>query len=302
MKLDKICESTDKETFNKFYNYMSNNSNEWFDLKLNKDGEIVAGDNAYVNLHTHFGSDFDFIDNGKLIIKFASVSRSITLSKLNNLKTLVNLPPIIGNSLTLEQINNVPSFDLDIKKCYNLTIRRSDFYDLANIRNVENAIDLFKLPKITSFDMLPGTYGDTNILKLEKMTIDSSIKNSNKDLKNLILRDIKGFKNFVNLPHNIKDLTCSFIDDFESFSGIDNYDTLADFDMQFTSDNAFPKGIIAVLLCKSLKNYAFKLSKYKVVEHLIDSFMTISLAKRSDYVMDCAVKLIDAGYPEAAEL
>ena len=35
---------------------------------------------------------------------------------------------------------------------------------------------------------------------------------------------------------------------------------------------------------------------------IMKKYMKMPLLTRSDYVMDCAVELIDAGYPEAAEL
>ncbi len=310
MKLNNIVENkTDKETFEKFWQYVDNNSNMAIDLKLNENGEIVAGENTTVRLRTGFGpnkgpssgSRFDFIHNGKLTIKFASVEGSITLSDLHDLKTLVNLPPIIGDTLCFENIKNVKTFDLDIKKCDTLEFMRCDFYDLTNIRNVENKISVFAVNSITGFDVLPGTRGENCVLQLERMSIDSSIKNNNKDLTNLFLRSIQQFKNFENLPPNIKKLKCRFIYDFESFVGIDKYDSLTSFDLLNISDQPVIKSVITLLLCKQLTSINIETFNKKV-DNIISLYMRYTPTRRSENIMDCAIELIDAGFEEAAEL
>ena len=305
MKLNNIVENkTDKETFKKFWQYVHDNSNMAIDLKLNENGEIVAGENTYVSLKRDIRNSksvFAFIDNGKLTIKFASVQESITLSYLDDLKTLVNLPQKIGDTLCFEHIKNVKTFDLDIKKCDTLEIRRCNFYDLTNIRNVENKIHVFAVNTITGFDVLPGTRGENCVLQLEKMSIDSSIKNNNKDLTNLFLRDIRQFNNFENLPPNIKKLKCRFIFDFDSFVGIDKYDSLTSFDLLNISDQPVIKSVITLLLCKQL-TYINIETFNKKVDNIIMVYMRSTGTKRSESIMDCALELIDAGFEEAAEL
>lgn len=89
-------------------------------------------------------------------------------------------------------------------------------------------------------------------------------------------------------------------DKLSSFRNIDNYSS----DMAFTLDDDYTiNSIITTLLIKSpLTTVSSNRPEKDNINDILRDYLDKDLSERKEFIMDCAVELIDAGYPEAAEL
>ena len=300
MKRNTLAENTSKDNENilKFLR----NHDKHYELDSNK--KIAYRGGGEVLFQSTIYDDFDYYvdDSGKCEVEFSMFDVTQLHIKGTKLKTLKNMPNYITGDFRLAYMENIDIFDLKLESCENLKIEKCSFVNLRGIENVFSSITLINLYYINNFNVLPEVYYKNVKLELCDMYIDSDIKTTNDNIKHLEMFNIGEFKNFENLPLNITSLLCKNLKDLNSFIGIDKYKKLDDFNISTT----IIKNILTLLLCnmgnnETLKDYVNILNN-ETVNDIINNYMEIGGSYRQDRIMDCAVELIDAGFPEAAEL
>jgi hypothetical protein len=99
------------------------------------------------------------------------------------------------------------------------------------------------------------------------------------------------------MPKDLFMLECENLQDLTSFTGIDTCSDLTNFRVKTNVYN----NIISILYCDKL--WDFNIS-HKIINTIFRKYINdkIKVSDKKNYIMDCAVELIDAGFPEAAEL
>lgn len=302
MKLNNIVNESITDTYKELSNdFITEHGTTGFTTTINgiieynkPEGVVVfndgynAGYRRYLDKHTNTS-----------ILRFGKFDSSVVIAQLP-FESLKNMPNYVTREYKISELFNIDSFDLDLQYCSILKINKCDFSDLTNIDNVFERLVLQNLPKINCFNVLPGMMKPINLLSL---SIDSDIKTTNNEIYYLQLTNIYKFKNFKNLPSKLISLRCNDIVDFESFVGIDECKNLTDFTIRTDKIN----NIITLMLCPQISNNVFKDDLVRIffndtVNDIMNQWLEIYGKWRTDHVMDCAVELIDAGFPEAAEL
>ena len=244
-----------------------------------------------------------FTDDGVSKLKFGKVCtdrRVFIIENIDIIKSLKNMPQEFFQ-MNLIGLPFVNIFDLEIIKCMNIEIEGCGFTDLTQVKNVLSTITITNCKKINSFDMLPHNH-NTNGKKMyiKNMTIQQ-VKTKNKNIIHLNLETINGIYNFTHLPQNVKELNYRKMPDFNSWIGIDHYDSLK----TLTTDTKIINNIISLVLCKGIYNADF-INIFNIhgpIREIIkNKYLKIDLSERAEHIMDCAIELIDAGFEEAAEL
>lgn len=299
MKYKALQEATALEVFGSF----TENYNVYGELidyfkkanfKIDEDNRISqTNTNFNFWLYDHVTSEINLLDvDGKSKLVFGISLGDVSILRNHNIKTLKNLFTEYKKGLYLEDLKivsigqNIKSIDrLQIIECKKIT-------DMSTIQKVEYMhIDACK--NFTKMKNLPKVIDE---LHAYNMTLNTS-KNDKIQISNLQLGKVIGIKNFLYLPQNMKILNIEGENSIESFIGVDSLEELIK--IRMTNLNSYTN-IIATLLCKSLQSLNIFSPDDQV--KIIGKYMKIPLSTRSDHVMDCAVELIDAGYPEAAEL
>ena len=256
-----------------------------------------------ITIYESHSKGLDLFDNdGVCKLKFTTFEGSLSLMGIPQIKSLKNMPYIINGEFCINGLYNVSEFDLLIEKAYFLQIESSSFTDLSNIENTRKVI-LSQLHDITTFKQLPHfnteTYEtDDSSLTLMNMTMNPQ-SGDNDDIFDLRMNNVNNIINFKNLPKHLIAIKYHAMKDFKNYIGIDEYKNLH----TLFCDSTKYDNIITTLLCKKLSNFhTHKLCVPHNIEMILEKYFNIMTHKRSEHVMDCAVELIDAGYPEAAEL
>lgn len=257
---------------------------------------------ARVTITPKTDTELDLFDSdGICKLKFGSFYGDLCISGIKNIKSLANLPRIIEGEFQLRDLYNINDFDLDIIKMDYILIESSSFSNLSNIKNTRQVV-LSQLHSITSFTQLPSfdlskQFDNDSSLSLMNMTINTQSSDTNDSIYDLRCNNVNGITNFMYLPSNLSLLKYSSMKDFTNYIGIDMYKHLR----RLWNDSGKIDNIITMLLCKNLEDVLIY-NVTDIVKNLIKKYMQIENDIRSDHIMDCAVELIDAGYPEAAEL
>lgn len=244
-------------------------------------------------LYDNITDEIQLLDaDGKSKLVFGIASGNVYILRNYNVKTLKNLFTEYEKDLMLEDLRitrieqNIKSIDnLRIIDCKRLT-------DMSTIQKVD-VMYISNCKKFTKMKNLPKVISE---LRVHDMTLNTS-KNDKIQISKLILKNVFGIKNFLYLPTNIKVLHLEGKNTIESFVGIDYLDTLTKMSIaELRSYNS----MITVLLCESLSRLIIFSRDERV--KIIEKYMEIPLSTRRDHIMDCAVELIDAGFPDVAEL
>ncbi len=114
-----------------------------------------------------------------------------------------------------------------------------------------------------------------------------------------------GIRNFNNFDIELKNYLCISSKSFENYLLIDNIKANV---LDLYVHDSF-KNIITLVMNKHIRKIDVfvshsvdKSSKTHDVVKILDYYVSINQAERSEHVMDCAVELIDIGCEEAAEL
>ena len=237
-------------------------------------------------------TDYD----GILKIKFGFVAGDFVLRNAYSLRSLKNIPTKC-NTLDIRDLS-IKHFDFQNANVNNIIVSDCDnFNKISNISTDSlSTLQISGCSKIKRFKQIPIL--NTNTLLIMSSMDLNIIQNDNNSIHNLELLDIDTLVNFYNLPSDLKKLKIIVGINFKSFRGIETYEKLIK--LQIHGVDVI-HNIINVLLCENLVDTVFYLRNTTVMD-IIKKYMNMSIIERSDYIMDCAVELIDAGYPEAAEL
>ena len=238
-------------------------------------------------------------DTGDLSLKFDYTCANFTLRYLKNLKSVKNIPTtadtIILSNLSIRYVDvdkKLEINELHVLSCYNL----------ITLANVLLSFDTRRLEvrscyDIRCFSQLPIIDSRQTEVHLNRLDMIAK-KDANNSIKNLTLENMHLMNNFKNLSTNLEKLNISTHENccFQSFSGIETYDKLVDLSLHRMTkplDN-----MLLLLTCKSLTCLGVNRcsSAYGVVQRFMH------LVNKQDYVMDCAVRLIESGFEKAAEL
>ena len=161
--------------------------------------------------------------------------------------------------------------------------------------------------ELTDISNLPLIYGYveniifSNCHRLENFTGLKETSYSGKPLKYGLYLQETNIKNLKSLPRNSVDaIHMSKTKNFDSYSGVSQFDKLLSISYEHGQYNTIKNEIsnsIEILLNRSLIKID---TPYK--HKMFDIIKKYFSDNREDYIMDCAVELIDAGFEEAAEL
>lgn len=239
-----------------------------------------------------------FDENGICRIKFNHVAGGFKIRNVKTMKSCKNLPVktnpaqhVVFDNIDLYTLDYMPDsvYHLIIKNCKNIN-------DISQVTNIRKTLSIDNCPNIKKFSQLPDLNGDYPLVYLTSLHFTPD-KNGNNSVRQVFFDNTNGFTDLENLPKELESLSITDNDMLMSLRGIDTYDNLRHFQLSQQASNL--RSVILILLCKKLDDIFFHYSK--MIE-IMKKYMKMPLLTRSDYVMDCAVELIDAGYPEAAEL
>ena len=298
MKLQKLVETHDREYLELAHRYISKVGAGLF--YLTEDGIINsrASDGFATNLdgHGYHEDTLDlFTDDGVCKLEFGVAESEFVIDYVRELRSLKNMPHTIKKRMYLIKLYNIEIFDLEIKECNGLNIQDCRFLDLSNIKNT-NLIEIENCAYCDTLDKMPHNLPDA---ELQKLTISNTtieqIKTNNNNIANIKFYDVWGIVNCMNFPSELERLYL-YSNDFDNYTGIDAYQKMR----ELTLTSRKYKNIINLLLCKSIIKDLLHMPNLNAdLKKIIYSFIR---SNKEDYIMDCAVELIDAGFPEAAEL
>ncbi len=298
MKLHRLCESVDDNYLRLAKAYIDMQSEPRF-LRISDEGLIYQTADFQMFISDKINKTLDLFANGKCKLKFGKITGLLSLSGINDVTSLENMPTDVHRFI-FRHLSNISKFDIAIEKCHTLTIEHCSFVDLTNITNVSNEINIDNCYNINSFDKMPHNF-NSNInqeLVIQNMKIYQT-KTSNNNINGLAFYNVSGITTCMHFPLEIKMLSVHNLPDFKSYSGIDNYKNL-----NFLSADRCEvyKNIILLLLCPRL-NDPDRIHLYYVMPKVRETiFKYLKISNKKDYIMDCAIELIDAGFEEAAEL
>jgi histidyl-tRNA synthetase len=244
----------------------------------------------------------DLIDSdGTLKIEFGDFAGGFTLKNVNSIRSLKNIP---------KKCNDLQLLELSIKHTdfQNFDIKQIEILQCPNVNKISNintdVLEYFEITdckKIKRFNQIPLLKSHTELV-ISDINLNR-VKNDNDSIYNLKIIDVTGLNDLYNLSSNLEKLVIRSNKDFKSFRGIETYDNLIEFETR--SNGRGPIGsydnIINILLCKKLNETILGINE-KHIFSIMKRYINIDLSERSNHIMDCAVELIDAGFPEAAEL
>ena len=302
MKLDNIVNDnlTDeyKELADKFIKEYSN----YYKIYMTKHGYLHNEEQALdIDIRQANNDVLHLFDeNGISILRFGSFEYgSFTVCDIKEMRSFKNMPQTAKN-ITFLDLPNVDVFECDISSWEFCNISRCGITNLKNMTNVKH-LDVNSCNSISKLDNLPDnpTSAIKTAISIYKSHMDLT-QPTNSRIDDLSLSYITGMSNCKNLPRYITYLQLSSLVGFNSWIGIDEYEYLTNLHISAMTQH---NNIITLLLCKKIKNVDFRFSNCLFpgrIENTISKFMYTK--NRSDHIMDCAVELIDAGFPEAAEL
>lgn len=239
-----------------------------------------------------------FDDNGICRIKFNHVAGGFKIRNVKTMKSCINLPVktnpaphVVFDNIDLYALDYTPDsvYHLVIKNCKNIN-------DLSQVTNIRKTLRIENCQNIKKFSQLPDLNDAYPLVYLTSLRFTPD-KNGNNSVRQVFFDNTNGFTDLQNLPKELESLSITSNDMLMSLHGIDTYDNLQHFHLSQQASNL--RSIILILLCKKLDDIFFYHSQ--MIE-IIKKYMKMPISTRSDHVMDCAVELIDAGYPDAAEL
>lgn len=239
-----------------------------------------------------------FDENGICRIKFNYVAGGFNITNVKTLKTCENLPAIT-NPEQVVIFNNIDLYSLDYMqdRVYNLVIKNcKNINDLSQVTNIRKTLTIENCRNIKKFSQLPDLTNNNPLVYLTRLHFIPD-KNGNNSVRRVFFNKTNGFIDLQNLPHKLESLCITHNDMLKSLQGIDTYDELRDF--KLSQQATILRSVILIILCKKLDSISLYRS---LLSEIIYKYMNIPLSERSEYIMDCAVELIDAGFPEAAEL
>lgn len=266
-------------------------------LKMDKNG-IINCANKDIPIQINRGVNHMFDADGVCKLKFGVFEGDFRIMDVSSIKSLKNMPHTVGGEMIIKYCHKITDFDGDQKSINILALANcNSLSSLSNIQTVKRVLGIFECGMIDAgadFSKCQAQY-----VKYTHSTMSS--KFTSHHIKKMVFFSVTNI-NFLYLPDNLVELYIGAEKDQHfSFSNIDTLKMLEEFtfDDNLTKDNI--NGIIALLLCEKLKMYKHLFNVHEVDE-ILEKYLAINLAQSKDYIMDCAVELIDAGYPEAAEL